>query len=255
MFRRQLLQKGLGAKEHFRWRGGEVSRIEGFTDAVFAFAITLLVVSLEVPASFDELMETMKGFAAFGVTFTALVAIWYAHYLFFRRYGLQDGFTFVLNAALLFVILFYVYPLKFLFTLLINYGLLARVLGIEFRGEITIKGEQWEALMIIYGLGFLAVFLVFVLLHGHAYRKRHELALTPVEILTTRASMTAYGLCVGVALSSIGLVVVGGRNWAAMSGWLYALIGPLEALNGLVFRRQIQKLKQDSAARASPANG
>ena len=27
-----------------RWRGREISRVEGFSDAVFAFAVTLLVV-------------------------------------------------------------------------------------------------------------------------------------------------------------------------------------------------------------------
>ena len=33
--------------------GREVSRIEGFSDAVFGFALTLLVVSLEVPDNFE----------------------------------------------------------------------------------------------------------------------------------------------------------------------------------------------------------
>jgi hypothetical protein len=42
----------------FRWRGGEISRIEGFSDAVFAFAVTLLVVSLEVPETFSELLTS-----------------------------------------------------------------------------------------------------------------------------------------------------------------------------------------------------
>lgn len=36
----------------FRVRGKEVSRVEGLSDAVFGFAITLLVVSLEVPKTF-----------------------------------------------------------------------------------------------------------------------------------------------------------------------------------------------------------
>jgi len=45
-------------EKHFRWRGGEITRLEGFTDAVFAFAVTLLVVSLEVLHTFDELITT-----------------------------------------------------------------------------------------------------------------------------------------------------------------------------------------------------
>ena len=40
-----------------RLRGREVSRIEGVSYAVFGFEITLLVVSLEVPNTFDELLD------------------------------------------------------------------------------------------------------------------------------------------------------------------------------------------------------
>lgn len=43
--------------------------------------------------------------------------IWLKHYRFFRRFGLYNTTTIWINAALLFVILFYVYPLKFLYTL------------------------------------------------------------------------------------------------------------------------------------------
>lgn len=49
-----------------------------------------------------------------------LVWIWFEQHKFFRRYGLQDGTTVTLNVILLFVVLFYVYPLKFLFGLLVT---------------------------------------------------------------------------------------------------------------------------------------
>ena len=72
-------------------RRSETSRLEGFSDAVFAFALTLLVVSLQVPSSYDELVHTLRSFVAFAPSFAALIWIWYLHREFFRRYGLGDG--------------------------------------------------------------------------------------------------------------------------------------------------------------------
>src|ERR1044072_7801919 len=120
MIREKLVEKNVGAKNGFRWRGHEVSRTEGLSDAVFGFAITLLVVSLEVPKTYGELMQTMRGFGAFAISFALLFIVWYNQYKFFRRYGLQDNITVVLNGVLLFVVLFYIYPLKLVFTLVVN---------------------------------------------------------------------------------------------------------------------------------------
>src|SRR6266571_6396477 len=120
MLRDKLIDRRIGDSKKFRWRSHEISRTESLSDAVFGFAITLLVVSLEVPKTFGELMQTMRGFGAFAISFTLLFMVWFNQYKFFRRYGLQDNLTVCLNAILLFVVLFYVYPLKFLFSLLVS---------------------------------------------------------------------------------------------------------------------------------------
>src|SRR6516162_9843763 len=118
-----MLREKLMAHQHerdFRWRGGEIARIEGLSDAVFAFAVTLLVVSLEVPKTFTELAAVMRGFFAFAICFALLMQVWHEQYRYFRRYNIQDSTSTILNCVLLFLVLFYVYPLKFLFTYLVN---------------------------------------------------------------------------------------------------------------------------------------
>ena len=169
MLSKSLAEKGVGKKDDFSWRGEEVTRLEGFSDAVFAFAVTLLVVSLEVPRTFDELYDTMRNFIAFGLCFALLMYLWYSHYTFFRRYGMQDGVTVALNALLLFVVLFYIYPLKFLTTLMVN-----EVMGWSIQvnlggGQVeAIREDQIGQLMTVYSIGYIAVYLVFAALYYRA---------------------------------------------------------------------------------------
>ena len=61
MLRENIIKTSLGKDAAFRWRGHEISRVEGLSDAVFGFAVTLLVVSLEVPKTFNELAEIMRA--------------------------------------------------------------------------------------------------------------------------------------------------------------------------------------------------
>jgi len=57
---------------------------------VFALAVTLLIVSLEVPETFNDLWAKMQGFGSFAISFAILFQVWYTQHIFFRRYGLQD---------------------------------------------------------------------------------------------------------------------------------------------------------------------
>src|SRR5437660_8017706 len=215
MLREKFIDKGIGDNKKFRWRSHEVSRTEGLSDAVFGFAITLLVVSLEVPRTFSELMYAMRGFGAFAISFTLLFIVWYNQYKFFRRYGLQDNVTMVLNGILLFVVLFYVYPLKFVFTLIVN---LFSGGGAELRlpngtvERMVESTDQIATLMIIFGAGYVAVFGVFVLLYWHAYRRRATLELNELETFDTRVDIQESALNVGIgSVSAASDGMCGGR--------------------------------------------
>jgi uncharacterized membrane protein len=224
----------IGRRDDFRWRSHEITRIEGFSDAVFAFAVTLLVVSLEVPRTFEELAETMQGFFAFALGSALLFLIWYSQYKFFRRYGMQDVTTIVLNGALLFVVLFFVYPLKFLFNFLIKVatGHPATVLSPRGVIEQVIRPDQTDSLMIIYGLGYVAVFGILTFLYVHAYRQRVVLELNDLETFDTRAGIREHALHAAVGLLSIGVAWIGGPQASGVAGFTYVLVGPLLTVHG-----------------------
>jgi len=178
-------------KDGFRLRGTEPSRIDSFSDVVFGFALTLIVVSQSVPRTFTELHEILLGFLPFATCFLLFVSIWLAHYRFFRRYGLHDARTIWINLTLLFMVLFYVYPLKFLFT----FGTGDTPAGV-FSGP-----KQMRDLLIVYGAGFAAIYLCFAALYGNAWLQRLHLRLNPLEVTLTAVYFWNYigNASVGIA--------------------------------------------------------
>ena len=221
------------AKDGFRLRGTHMSRIDGFSDVVFGFAITLLVVSLEVPRTFDELDRSLRGFIPFAICFLMLILVWYSHYKFFRRYGLHDSGTIAINGLLLFVVLYYVYPLKFLFT-----ALTSGFIG----GDNSAFGTpaQMRELMVLYGVGFTAVYLLFTTLYWNAWRQRRELNLNPTELFLTRSSMIEYTAMASVGVLSVGIAVLTPHGYAGLAGFTYMFLAPLGQLHG---RWERSKLK------------
>ncbi|HYC87883.1 MAG TPA: TMEM175 family protein [Thermoanaerobaculia bacterium] len=220
----------------FRVRGDEVTRIEAFSDVVFGFALTLIVVSLEVPATFAELMEIMRGFPAFAMCFAILTWVWWVHHTFFRRYALTDGVTVFLNTLLLFLVLFYTYPLKFTFSLL--------------TGQIPWSNVGSDTLMVIYGLGFAGIFVLFLAMYWRAWSLREELELNELERWDTHTNMILYAFYIVLGLFSAALAATGNGPLVRLSGIAYFLIGPISAAIGFWRGSGRQKLQTSLAATA-----
>jgi uncharacterized membrane protein len=213
-------------------RGREVSRIEGFSDAVFGFALTLLVVSLEVPNDISGLKQILLDFLPFVVTFVLVCWIWYEHYAFFRMFDAEDALTITLNCALLFLVLFFVYPLKFV---------AARVVALVFGNRMAFRDlseDDGRLLMWVYSAGFAAMMFVFVLLYWNVYRRRDRLGLTPAQAFEARAGVRTHFVSVFVGVLSVVLALALPIDFIWIAGVIYAVQGPLHWRNGVLIERE-----------------
>lgn len=87
----------------------ETTRIEAFSDAVFAVAITLLALSIatftpEHGPLLDQIAEQWTSFAAYVVSFFTIGVIWINHHSLFAHVREADRFLMVLNLVLLAVV-------------------------------------------------------------------------------------------------------------------------------------------------------
>jgi uncharacterized membrane protein len=228
-------------------RRHEISRLEAFSDAVFAFALTLLVVSLDVPRSYEELMQLMGGFLSFACCFALLVWIWHEHNTFFRRYGLQDGLTVLLNAMLLFVVMFYVYPLKFMFDALFDRFMPMR------NAPAPMLLWQLANASAVYAAGFVIMMLMFVALYARAYAKRQELQLDPLEVFDLKALAGHHAVSASVGCISLAIALWAPLRWAPFAPVSLGLMGPGHTAWAIYHNRRRKALEAPAADAGSPA--
>ncbi|MDG1573450.1 TMEM175 family protein [Robiginitalea sp. M366] len=184
-------------------------RLQAFSDGVFAFAATLMVVSLDLNRGVAELMAQGSNLVAFGVSFFVLVALWVVHYNYFRRSGYVDYWIMAYNALLLFVILYYVFPLK---------SLVHSWMGTQ---QMTLEGLS--SLFQLYSLGFALIFLCYALMYRRAFKKERNAA-TAVDLLFYTRHFALY---VGVGLLSMLLSALKVGVGVGLPGFIYVLLGPL----------------------------
>ena len=254
MIGEHIFKKRGQADPDFRWRGGDISRVEAFSDGVFAITITLLVVSTSAPSSFYDLWLLIKDLPAFMASFILIMLAWHSHYLFFRRYGLEDNGTTALNAVFLFMIMFFAFPLKFmcvfLWQLIIGGPVVELFIlpeGFYFPGqsELTSMNEkityQLRGMMYLYGIGHCGVFGILGLLGLRAYIFRHVLELDDLEIIITQNNMWMAVISVVIGLLSISILLL--TKEALFSGLIYFLLAPMHGWMGWYSARRVKHIK------------
>jgi uncharacterized membrane protein len=239
-------ERAQARNKEFRFRGKEPGRLENFSDACFALAITLLLISTSPPANFEMVQRFVWEIIPFALCIVFIVLIWYEHFLFYYRYGLRSGKIIVLNSLFLVIVLFYVYPLKFLTKLILIP--ISMIFGAtDLRADVMgmIKGTDVAELMIIYGLGFAACFFTVTLMYRVALSNAKELDLNELEIFDTKASIKMNLLMGMVPMLSVLMAIIF-RNTPTLSGLIpgftYFLYTPIMWINEVRTERRREAL-------------
>ena len=252
MLRETMQKRLIGMNPDFRFRGQEPGRLENFSDACFALAITLLLISTSPPASFEQVRKFAWEIIPFFLCITLIVLIWHQHFIFFFRYGLRNASVVTLNTLFLILVLFYVYPLKFLakailLPLTALFG--EDAINLELRGMYS--GSNMGDLMIIYGVGATAIFLVLAVMYRYALKQSVELELNELEKFDTQSAMMANFLMASVPFLSVlvALILKDDYRVGFFSGTTYFLYSPLMAI---YWRVRTKKRKKIGSVTAEP---
>ncbi len=225
----------LTVENDVRMRGLEVTRLDTFVDAAFAFVLTLLVISFDdIPSNIPEMLAAVKQIPAFAASFAMLMLFWIQHRRWSRRYGLENASTILVSLTLMFVMMVYVYPLRMIFE-----GMFSQISGGFL--DTTYEIEDFDDLRLIfifYSAGFLAMSLLVSQLYRLALRTADMLALDDMEIRRTRVEMQAWAIAAGFAVASIVVSLTVTDSLVPLAGYMYLAVFPAMILPGYLDRRR-----------------
>ena len=132
-------------------RGENMTRIETFVDAAFAFVFAMLVISIdEIPKTVPGLLDLSQDIPAFLISATIIGLIWVAHTVWSRTFGLQNRATLYLSLGLVMLV------------------------------------PEVINLLIYFGLGLMVRSLFLIALYQNSLRQRKELVLSDCEVAFSR---------------------------------------------------------------------
>lgn len=179
----------------------ETARLEAFSDAVFAIAITLLILEVRVPPTSDrrlvaELIKLWPSYLAFLASFMTISVMWLNHHRMFTLIRKTDDGLIAFNILLLLGVTWIPFPT----------GLVAEHL----------KRSEGVASGVLYASSFTFIAIVFNLMWRYAVR--HKLCAADVDVAAiTRQYAIApltYLVLVGVAFIKGTLVLIASALYA-----------------------------------------
>jgi hypothetical protein len=223
--------------DHFTMRGESMTRIETFVAASFAFAITMMVISLgTIPDSVANFVEACKQIPAFTASCALIIWIWHTHALWSRRYGLEDGPSIILSASLIILVLIYIYPLRLMMQALfqaLSHGYFPMSLRFTAFWEV-------QFMFSFYALGFLLLCANFVALYAYAITQRQSLMLSPHELFDSKTEIFQWLLAALVCVISLVISIIADVNWIGFSGYAFFLLFPFLMSFG-IYRGRLRK--------------
>jgi uncharacterized membrane protein len=187
------------------------NRLEAFSDGVFAVAITLLVLEIDVPGGenlWHELKEQWPSFAAFAVSFWVIGIIWVNHHGVIDHLRQADRGVLYLNLLVLMTVVFIPFSTE-LFAVHLK------------------SGADEKVAAIVYSSSFLAMGVSFGLLWTYvtSHRKALGVSLTDEEVRRTRRSFLIgnpiYALAFAMSFVSAAAVLA----IVALVAVYYAIVG------------------------------
>jgi uncharacterized membrane protein len=223
--------------KQFRLRGMEMTRLETFIDAAFAFAITMLVIAgSQVPDDVEALLGAFKHVPTFICSIAVLGIFWRGHWLWSRRYGLEDGVSILISWAMIVTMLIFIYPLKAIFGsmwYLLSSGQVGQRLSLH------TTETQARTIFAVYALGLIAISAEILLLNFRGWHLREPLRLNARERVMTRGELTGWSIPISVGMVSLVFSFALPIEQIAWCGWIYFLMAIIVPVHRLWQRRKL----------------
>jgi uncharacterized membrane protein len=172
-----------------RPRGLRTTRLEAFSDGVFAIAITLLVLEIAVPVGSEEhllraVADEWPSYLGYVVSFSTVGALWLGHSVITEYLDRADAVLVRLNLLLLMVVSFIPFPTRLL-------------------AEYNAHDEAERVAATIYGITLLAASVLLSALWQYSLRARlirPDASDEEVKALTKRLTPSLGGYVVMIVL-------------------------------------------------------